>query len=68
MILQTKMNSWNSFNNYILHTCPNTEHNHIIGNLKSIEKDKDQFNELDTPVTENELLNAVKVARYSLKK
>ena len=44
----------------------NPEHNHIIENLKSIEKTKDQFNELDAPITENELLNAVK--KIKLKK
>ena len=44
----------------------NPEHNHIIENLKSIEKDKDRYNELDAPITENELLNAMK--KIKLKK
>lgn len=42
------------------------EHDNIIENLKSIERNRDQFDELDGHITENELMNAVK--KIKLKK
>ena len=44
----------------------NIEHDNIIENLKSIERSRDQFEELDAPITENELMNKVK--KIKLKK
>ena len=44
----------------------NIEHDNIIENLKSIERSRDQFDELDAPITENELMNTVK--KIKLKK